>query len=224
MIKISNVYLAGFEPAIRGMRNPWLSWDKSDSFKITDPQYGDGSNPIIPPAEILAATHGFIIGPNDHDLAMRLCRRGSDEAKFRRMIFMWFDMDAPVYFWHDFDTYQVATAKNSEGQTRQIIDHAFTREDFSCDMLSNNGLYELDRKIARLNELRDTYLADRTRENLYQIVQEIPKSHNQLRTICINYETAHGMYRARHNHTYQEFRDLCKFFESLPYSEFITLE
>ena len=226
MIKLEKTEVVGWEPAIRGMRNPMNSWEKSDSQMST-----------------IAIDEGWSwIGPNDHDLMMRLAKGGPVHAKYRRMIMVYVDITAPLYWWKEFDTYKVGTVANSCSTMHKIHSKEFTREDFSCERLMDNCGLEfefvgddsnvhmvdigfddvLDVTIQALNWARQLYLE--TGEKCYweQMIQLLPSSYNQKRTVMMSYEVLVGIYRDRKNHKLKEWHDLCDWIEGLPYSEVIT--
>lgn len=236
MIKLEKTETYGWEAAIRGMRNPMNSWNKSDSQYRLDVM---ADNPDI-------FEHSFEIGPNDHDLMMRLAKGGPVHAKYRRMIIVYVDITAPLYWWKEFDTYKIGTVANSCSTMHKIHSKEFTREDFSCEKLTNdNGtdvtfvtaddghiqtanfssLDVLDIVICALNFNRKMFLE--TKEKIYweQMIQLLPSSYNQKRTVMMNYEVLHGMYHSRKGHKLEEWReDMIKWIESLPCSEVITGE
>ena len=238
MIKLERTVVMGMESAIRGMRNPMNSWDKSDSVICTDRETCED----CPCRD--SARHGgctrheldpFVIGPNDHDLAMRLIKGGPVEAKFRRQIFVSVDITAPLYWWKEFDTYKVGTVANSCSTMHKIHAKEFTREDFSCErLLGDKGCavgwgYEdfddigvLDLVIAMLNHNREAFIETKDKRFWDCMIQLLPTSYNQMRTITFNYEVLAGMYKSRKNHKLQEWRDLCEWALTLPYPEFIT--
>ena len=206
MIKIENTEVYGWEAAIRGMRNPMNSWEKSDSVY----SMGDA-----------------LIGPNDHDLMMRLAKGGPVHAKYRRMITVTVDITAPLYWWKEFDTYKVGTVANSCSTMHKIHDKEFTLDDFSHEHLiqdSNSSLGALLVTIDALNYNRALYLhSDKQDKALWwNMIQLLPSSYNQRRTVQLSYEALVSMYRWRKNHKLDEWREFCKWIESLPYSEIIT--
>lgn len=201
MIKVSNVSVMNFENAIRGMRNPLNSWDRSDSY------YSNGS---------------FILGENDLSLAMRLANAGSDDRKYLRQIFVSVDILAPFYWWKEFDTYKVGTAANSCSTMHKIHEKEFTLADFSWEQLDEPGLQLLEATIDYLNHNRKNFIATRDKRYWHNMIQILPTSYNQLRTVTLNYEVLRNMYHARKHHKLDEWRELCKRIESLPYSCLIT--
>ena len=221
MIKIEDAWPVGFDAAIRGMRNPLNSWDKMDSYYI----WPDDEE--------------FHIGPNDHDLMMKLRNAGPDHRKFMRMIVVHTDITAPLYFFKEFDTYKVGTVSNSCSTMHRIAEKEFTLDDFSHEHLTNRSLEILEDTIEVLNRYRDLYLnggedyftdADdedyepKDKKMWWQMIQLLPSSYNQKRTVMLNYEVLANMYESRKNHKLDEWRDFCKWVEDLPYSELITGE
>ena len=221
MIKIEPAWPVGFDAAIRGMRNPLNSWDKMDSYYI----WPDDEE--------------FHIGPNDHDLMMKLRNAGTDHRKFMRMIVIHTDITAPLYFWKEFDTYKIGTVSNSCSTMHKIAEKEFSLDDFSYEHLTNRSLEILEDTIEVLNRYRDLYLnggedyfADADDEDYepkdkkmwWQMIQLLPSSYNQKRTVMLNYEVLANMYESRKNHKLDEWRDFCKWVEVLPYSELITGE
>lgn len=224
MIKIEKTDVYGWEAAIRGMRNPMNSWDKGDSVFTTE---GDNTGtdcpcdcPLIEP----------VIGTNDHDLMMRLAKAGSVHAKYRRMITVTVDITAPLYWWKEFDTYKVGTVANSCSTMHKIHAKEFTWNDFSWEHLfsdydeENLGSEELAHYIlTALNRYRERYLKTNNKEDWYQMIQLLPSSYNQKRTVQLNYEVLVGMYRDRKNHKLDEWHTFCDWIRGLPYSEIITV-
>lgn len=197
MITIERTSVMNFENAIRGARNPMNSWNRMDSF------YDEQGN--------------FIMGPNDLNLAQRLARAGSDHRKFIRQIFVSVDFTAPLYWWKEYDTYKVATVANSTSTMHKIHAKPFSREDFSCDRMDERTLSCLDGVIALLEQLRQDYLADKDKTCWYSMIQLLPESYNQLRTVTLNYENLVGMYFARRTHKLDEWHLLCDWVKTLPY-------
>ena len=221
MIKIEDAWPFGFDAAIRGMRNPLNSWDKMDSYYI----WPDDEE--------------FHIGPNDHDLMMKLRNAGTDHRKFMRMIVVHTDITAPLYWWKEFDTYKIGTVSNSCSTMHKIAEKEFSLDDFSHEHLTNRSLEILEDTIEVLNRYRDLYLnggedyfADADDEDYepkdkkmwWQMIQLLPSSYNQKRTVMLNYEVLANMYESRKNHKLDEWNDFCKWVEKLPYSELITGE
>ena len=259
MIKIENVEVVGWEPAIRGMRNPKNSWDRSDSLFFDDCEgHVCGINNIRknPDRIDISDTSLIEIGPNDHKLMMSLAAGGPVHAKYRRMITVYLDITAPLYWWKEYDTYKVGTVANSCSTMHKIHEKEFTREDFSYEhLISPDDRYDidcsikipheapyypidvLDLTIRALNLYRDKYLEAKTKPMKeeskraevmktywWQMIQLLPSSYNQKRTVMLNYEVLHNIYISRKAHKLDEWRDFCKWIESLPYSELITGE
>ena len=237
MIKIENTEVVGFEHAIRGMRNPMNSWDKSDSHFIRDPDYGCSGN--CPCEDIDGHCDCCFIGKNDLDLMKRLCNSGTDHRKFMRMITVYVDITAPLYWWKEFDTYKVGTVANSCSTMHKIHEKEFTIEDFSCEHLyagdDIDGMYYsttaeeeftsndvLKVVIEALNNYRKQYLITKDKKDWWQMIQLLPSSYNQKRTVMLNYEVLANIYKSRRNHKLDEWKDFCKWIEGLPYSELIT--
>lgn len=217
MIKFENTEVSGWESAIRGMRNPMNSWKKSDS--RWEPQFDTETGPC----------HGFfVIGPNDLNLMARLRNAGTDHRKFMRMITVYVDITAPLYWWKEFDTYKVGTVDNSCSTMHKIAEKEFTIEDFSCEHLENSWLIHLKETIKLLNEARNAYNwcnTDAKKEWWWQMIQLLPSSYNQRRTVMLNYEVLANIYKSRKNHKLDEWSvGFMEWIESLPYSELITGE
>lgn len=239
MIKIEKVDVYGFEPALRGMRNAKRSWDKSDSAwcdRLESPNcdkckhytvYDDDGNSLCEADEY---DRFYSIGKKDHELAMKLVKAGSEHAKFRRMIAVWVDITAPRYFWTQFDTYKVGTVSNSESTMHTIHQKPFELDDFSHEKLIEDlthnptPLNTLKSVIDMLNVCRRCYLQTNNQLDWYQLIQLLPQSYNQKRTVHLNYEVLANMYRQRKNHKLDEWKEFCKWIKTLPYSEFITGE
>ena len=207
MIKIENTEVVGWEHAIRGMRNPMNSWDKSDS----EWWECDHADVYYPCANI---------GPNDLELMQKLCKAGTDHRKFMRMIVVYADITAPLYWWKEFDTYKVGTVANSCSTMHKIADKEFTLGDFSTEKMVNR--YVLNLVIEELNRLRKHYLEDKEKAYWYSMIQLLPSSYNQRRTVMLNYEVLANIYKSRRNHKLDEWVEFCKIIETLPHSEFIT--
>ena len=210
MIKITNAEVFGWDAAIRGMRNPMNSWDRSDSFVCEgkDACVGDCYS---------------CIGNADHALMKKLVKAGSDHAKFMRMINVTMDVTAPLYWWSEYDTYKVGTVANSCSKMHKIADKEFTLEDFSHEHLMQGGLECIKNLCKDLNMCREQYLAKHDKEWWWQMIQILPSSYNQKRTVQLNYAVLRNMYHARRNHKLDEWHDFCSWVESLPYAELITL-
>ena len=233
MIKIEHVETLGWEAAIRGMRNPMNSWEKSDSewCLIGTP----GTNQAVANDKYLREK--YCIGNNDLDLMKRLCNAGSDHRKFMRMITVYMDITAPLYWWKEFDTYKVGTVANSCSTMHKIADKEFTLEDFSCEHLITreqplvegvdaveppNAVWLMNRTIQTLNQYRNLYLQTKDKKYWWQMIQLLPSSYNQRRTVMLNYEVFANMYKSRRNHKLDEWVDFCTKIERLPHSELIT--
>lgn len=221
MIKFENTEVMGWEAAIRGMRNPMNSWTKSDS--RWEPQFDTETGPC----------HGFfVIGPNDLNLMARLRNAGTDHRKFMRMITVYVDITAPLYWWKEFDTYKVGTVANSCSTMHKIAEKEFTMDDFSCEHLFDgrttmkiNTQIILKDTIEALNFLRKMYLASKDKDFWWNMIQILPSSYNQRRTVMLNYEVLANIYKSRKNHKLDEWSvGFMEWIESLPYSELITGE
>ena len=257
MIKFENTEVLGWEHAIRGMRNPMNSWEKSDSFNVID-DCKDKTN--CRECEHWDVYKCKNIGPNDHDLMMRLAKGGPVHAKYRRMIAVYVDITAPLYWWKEFDTYKVGTVANSCSTMHKIAAKEFTLEDFSTEHLfGNEDMLKWDERtdIAKdhtlaavnvdgdwcyfspkgyiqmtcnmLNRFRQLYLETKDKKYWWQIIQLLPSSYNQKRTVMLNYEVLANIYASRKNHKLDEWSchelfiiGLCDWIETLPYSEIIT--
>ena len=203
MLKVENISVMNFENAIRGARNPMNSWARMDSY--TDEK------------------GNFILGENDRDLGRRLARAGSDHRKFLRQIFVSLDITAPLYWWKEFDTYKVATVANSTSTMHKIHAKPFTREDFSCDRLSFDALAALDALIAFLEAERLAFVETKDRAHWHNIIQLLPSSYDQMRTVTLNYETLINIYYARRHHKLAEWHILCDAIEAMPYAADLIL-
>lgn len=242
MLKIENTEVVGWEAAIRGMRNPKNSWEKSDSgvcathgpVHCTDCVYTDCH------ADDVEIDTNYIVGSNDHQLMMTLRNAGTDHRKFMRMVAVYLDITAPLYWWKEFDTYKVGTVANSCSTMHKIAAKEFTREDFSCEHLLGenctpdhdyqNSIYVLDKVIESLNFWRNEYLTGKEsgikndKRWWWQMIQLLPSSYNQRRTILLNYEVLANIYKSRRNHKLDEWHTFCDWIEGLPYAELITGE
>ena len=234
MIKIEHVETLGWEAAIRGMRNPMNSWDKSDS--CTKGSYWCNEFCGEPIANCDKES-GLYLGPNDLDLMRRLCNAGTDHRKFMRMITVYMDITAPLYWWKEFDTYKVGTVANSCSTMHKIADKEFTLEDFSCEKLITreqplvegvdaveppNAIWLMNRTIQTLNQYRNLYLQTKDKKYWWQMIQLLPSSYNQRRTVMLNYEVLANIYKSRRNHKLDEWVDFCAEIDRLPHSELIT--
>ena len=235
MLKIENVEVTGWEHAIRGMRNPMNSWEKSDSeFEVIDDPTHDGSDGFIRVAG--DGITGDYIGPNDKKLMMTLRNAGTDHRKFMRMITVYVDITAPLYWWKEFDTYKVGTVANSCSTMHKIHAKEFTLEDFSCEHSIDHldGIYEgynrapiwgFQETIAMLNMCRELYIQTKDKKYWWQMIQLLPSSYNQKRTVMLNYEVLCNMYKSRKDHKLTEWSEgILEWIKSLPYSELITGE
>lgn len=215
MLKISNFEVMGWEHAIRGMRNPMNSWEKSDSeVSVCECEHW--------PHDIKKSF--ACLGSNDHDLMMQLRKAGTDHRKFMRMIVVYVDITAPLYWWKEFDTYKVGTVANSCSTMHKISAKEFTLEDFSCEHLSEPSLKNLRSVIKCMNDYREEFLKDKDKHNWWQMIQLLPSSYNQKRTVMLNYEVLANIYKSRRNHKLDEWHTFCDWIEELPYSELITGE
>ena len=217
MIKLENYEVVGWEHAIRGMRNPLNSWAKSDTKKCSQIDCEDC---------IFGNTDcGYIeniIGENDLTLMLKLAKAGSSHSKYRRMIIVYADITAPLYWWKEFDTYKVGTVANSCSTMHKIHERELTLDDFSHEKLMLCCLEELQRTIEVINDAREEFLKSKNKLYWWQMIQLLPSSYNQKRTVMLNYEVLANMYKDRKNHKLDEWRDFCKWVESLPYAEIIT--
>ncbi len=200
MLKVERTSVMNLDGAIRGARNPMNSWAKSDSY------YDE--------------TGTFVLGPVDIDLGHRLATAGSDHRKFLRQIFVSMDITAPLYWWKEFDTYKVGTVANSTSTMHKIHAKAFARDDFSHDRLDEDGLAMLDTTIAYLESERKKFIADKeNRQPWHNMIQMLPSSYNQMRTVTLNYENLINIYYARKTHKLAEWHTLCDWIRTLPCAE-----
>ena len=221
MLKIEHTEVVGWSAAIRGMRNPMNSWMKIDSQTCTN------CNGCLPGQECERYKNGTFIGPNDLDLMTRLRNAGTDHRKFMRMIVVYLDITAPLYWWKEFDTYKVGTVANSCSTMHKIAAKEFTLEDFSTEHLYPEVREAFENTIIKyLNEARKTYnfLSDTPskKDAWWQMIQLLPTSYNQKRTVMLNYEVLANIYKSRKNHKLDEWHTFCDWIEELPYSELIT--
>lgn len=223
MIKLENVEIVGWEPAIRGMRNPMNSWDDSDSYKTH----------IENPQTMNTAPFSFVVGNKDSELMNKLSVAGSDHRKYMRMIVVYLDITAPLYWWKEFDTYKVGTVANSCSTMHKIHDKEFVLDDFSHEHLthySHDGelcrdwLGDLEDLIDDLNFARKKFLETKDKRYWWQMIQLLPSSYNQKRTVMLNYEVLRNMYHSRKNHKLDEWCMFCEWIDNLPHSELITGE
>lgn len=249
MLKIENTEVIGWEHAIRGMRNPKNSWVKSDSgvcathgpAHCADCVYTDCH------ADDVEIGTKYILGPNDLNLMTTLRNAGTDHRKFMRMITVYLDITAPLYWWKEFDTYKVGTVANSCSTMHKIADKEFTLADFSCEHLDREPYHRnwiesvivdeditsphkvwmtpfdvLRCTIEMLNAYRENYLETKDKQDWWQMIQLLPSSYNQRRTVMLNYEVLANIYKSRRNHKLDEWHTFCDWIEGLPYSELIT--
>jgi hypothetical protein len=215
MIKLEHVVLASPEQMrfiIEGMRNPMNSWGKSDS------EYETAGYDIV----------GFDLGENDRSLMQRLANAGTDHRKFMRMSPVYVRITAPLYWWKEFDTYKVGTVANSCSTMHKIQAKEFTMDDFSCEHLMGGYLEQMRRIIDDLNNARkyftvgDQFFSPGNKRDWWQMIQLLPSSYNQTRNVMMNYEVLANIYKSRKDHKLDEWRNFCKWIETLPYSELIT--
>lgn len=242
MLKLENTEIVGWEHAIRGMRNPKNSWDRSDSCTKGSVWCNEFCGEPIPTCD---KESGLCVGPNDHNLMSQLAEGGPVHAKYRRMIAVYVDITAPLYWWKEFDTYKVGTVANSCSTMHKIADKEFTLDDFSCEHLIDEDDADLvigdvvshttlECVIMALNFYRNKFLeaqkkpmkeeskrAGLVKKYWWQMIQLLPSSYNQKRTIMLNYEVLVGIYKWRHNHKLDEWHTFCDWIENLPYSELI---
>lgn len=223
MIKFEKTEVVGWEPAIRGMRNPLESWDKSDSYECKSyAEEGDCKGCSRYYSCTGAENSGVILGPNDLKLMMKLRNAGPDHRKFMRMIVVYVDITAPLYWWKEFDTYKVGTVANSCSTMHKIQAKEFKLEDFSHEHMDIASETCLETTIGYLNLFRQSFLENHDKDIWWQIIQLLPSSYNQTRNVMMNYEVLVNIYKSRKNHKLDEWRNFCKWIEELPYSELIT--
>jgi hypothetical protein len=203
MLTVDKIQVMNIENAIRGARNPLNSWARGDSY------YDEDGN--------------FCLGDNDISLGGRLARAGSDHRKFLRQIFVSMDINAPLYWWKEFDTYKVGTVANSCSTMHKIQAKEFTRSDFSCDRMTEDALAILDATIAFLEKERVRFVETKARDAWHNMIQLLPTSNNQLRTVTLNYEVLINIYYARRHHKLAEWHTLCEAIEKLPYAKELIL-
>lgn len=228
MIKVENVEVWGWEHAIRGMRNPMNSWDKSDSrycdgYCNPDVCYGciyyrDGGE-CVHPADYNEDIAGYIIGPNDLSLMQKLYRGGPEHRKYLRQIFVSLDITAPLYWWKEFDTYKVGTVANSCSTMHKIQVKEFTQDDFSHEHLAENSLLILDGVIDQLNAARSIFNENHDKDEWWQMIQLLPSSYNQRRTVTLTYENVFAIIRQRTGHKLDEWNCLCGILKGFPYAK-----
>lgn len=198
MIILERTSVMNLENAMRGARNPLNSWGRMDS------SFDENGS--------------FVLGPNDLDLAKRLRKAGSDHRKYLRQVFVSVDITAPLYWWKEYDTYKVATVANSTSTMHKIHSKPFELADFSVDHMTEGTLAFMETVIAKLEEIRLKYVADKNKEDWYDLIQLLPSSYNQMRTCTFNYETLVNIYYARWNHKLAEWHTFCDWIETLPYA------
>jgi hypothetical protein len=224
MIKIEKTEVYGWEAAIRGMRNPMNSWEKSDSGICFDTVACHTCRANRNHCKSRMENKEFVVGSNDLDLMMRLRNAGTDHRKFMRMITVYFDITAPLYWWKEFDTYKVGTVANSCSTMHKIHEKEFTLEDFSIEHLAEDVIDEpFGNIIDCLNFFRWMYIQHNDKSDWWQMIQLLPSSYNQRRTIMLNYEVLANIYKSRRNHKLDEWRQFCEWIESLPYAEGLIL-
>ena len=227
MLKIENTEVIGWEAAIRGMRNPMNSWEKSDSLFYDE----DGNLCRMGQGKNLSLDE---IGDSDYKLMIKLRNAGTDHRKFMRMITVYLDITAPLYWWKEFDTYKVGTVANSCSTMHKIHEKEFTFDDFSHEKLINSACMEIQEQHIRispiqalattiecLNSYRDLYLQTKDKKYWWQVIQLLPSSYNQKRTVMLNYEVLANIYKSRKNHKLDEWHTFCDWIERLPYSQLI---
>lgn len=234
MIKLENYEVLGWEHAIRGMRNPLNSWHLSDSKYCTERESecancGYGKENSLP----CPLGNPVVIGSKDYGLMKRLVKAGTDHSKFMRMITVYVDITAPLYWWKEFDTYKIGTVANSCSTMHKIHEKEFTLDDFSCEhLITCDGCgwgdmvpFEvLQTTVMALNQYRLKFIETKNKDYWWQMIQLLPSSYNQKRTIQLNYAVLRNMYHARQNHKLDEWREFCDWIASLPYSELIMME
>lgn len=203
MLKVERISVMNMENAIRGARNPLNSWARMDSY------YDEKGN--------------FILGENDLSLATRLARAGSDHRKYLRQILVSMDITAPLYWWKEFDTYKVGTVANSTSTMHKIHAKPFSREDFSCESLTGRSVEVMDAMISCLEEERVKFVETKDKAHWINMIQLLPSSFNQLRTVTLNYEVLISIYYARRMHKLSEWHTLCEAIEGLPYADKLIL-
>lgn len=246
MLKIENTEVVGWEHAIRGMRNPMNSWENSDSGTCYEEVACHTCQNDRNHCKTNMEKGIFVIGYNDYNLMTRLRDAGTDHRKFMRMITVYVDITAPLYWWKEFDTYKVGTVANSCSTMHKIHENEFKLEDFSCEHLLQSSPTQLElysalacapthdgkpqwtpmmhllSTIAGLNHYREKYLETKDNQDWWQMIQLLPSSYNQRRTVMLNYEVLANIYKSRRNHKLDEWHTFCDWIESLPYSEIIT--
>ena len=231
MIRIESFEVTGWDHVIRGMRNPMNSWDKSDSGICKGGDDGIGCENCVDCGCDHSYDQSWQLGKADHELMMKLAKAGSVHGKFRRMITVYMDIVAPLYWWKEFDTYKVGTVANSCSTMHKIHAKEFTLEDFSCEHLlwSDNNMSDedipvkvMENLIYVLNHYRSVFLDTKDKTHWWQMIQLLPSSYNQKRTVMLNYEVLSNIYQYRREHKLDEWREFCQWIEQLPYSEIVT--
>jgi hypothetical protein len=213
MIQIEYTSVTGWAAAVRGMRNPMNSWDKSDTYEELKPiHYGN---------TVCGEIRELTIGDKDLDLMKKLVKAGTDHSKFMRMINVTCDITAPLYWWKEMDTYKVGTVRNSCSTMHTITNREFTKDDFSCEYAQDFTVF--GEVLHALNRLREMYIDSYDTGYWYSIIQLLPSSYNQRATWSANYQVLRSIYHARKGHKLDEWRDFCHWVDTLPYSELITL-
>ena len=203
MLTVDKITVMNMENAIRGARNPMNSWARMDSY------YDEEGN--------------FVLGENDLNLAARLAKAGSDHRKYLRQVIVSMDICAPLYWWKEFDTYKVGTVANSCSTMHKIQAKEFTRDDFSCEKMSEDALSVLDGIISFMEKERLAFIETKDKAHWHNMIQLLPTSYNQLRTVTLNYEVLINIYRARRYHKLDEWKVLCAEIEKLPYAKELIL-
>ena len=203
MIKLERFSVMNFENAMRGARTPLNSWDRMDSY---------------------TENGKFVMGPNDLDLAKRLCKAGTDHRKFIRMIFVTVDITAPLYWWKEYDTYKVGTVANSTSTMHKIHSKPFVMDDFSTDHMNDKTIKVMNHTIDFLEELRLDFVNTKDNKSWYSMIALLPESYNQMRSCTFSYENVANMYYSRKNHKLSEWHTFCDWIESLPYFKELFLE
>ncbi len=199
MLKVERISVMNFENAIRGARNPLNSWARMDS------HYNERGE--------------YILGPNDLSLAVKLAKAGTDHRKYLRQVMVSMDITAPLYWWKEFDTYKVGTVANSTSTMHKIHANPFTRADFACDRMTEDALAVLDNVIAYLEAERVRFVETKEKDAWHNMIQLLPSSYMQMRTVTMNYEVLINMYRARRTHKLAEWHDLCDAIRTVPYAK-----
>lgn len=228
VIKIEKTEVCGWEAAIRGMRNPMNSWDKSDSFWCNGEDCPMVENGEYPALDCNNGTYPYCLGENDYDLMKRLVKSGSDHSKFMRMLLVTVDVTAPFYWWKEYDTYKVGTVANSCSTMHKITSKPIELSDFSMDdfYIEDCGIDLKDMFIgvvADCEHLRKKYLKTKDKRYWRGLIQLLPESYNQKRTLLLNYAVLRNIYHSRKNHKLSEWHTFCEWVETLPYSELITM-